>query len=181
MEYLLVGLSVAHLSVMGVQNILDSAWLPVVKGTRPSMLIPLIAGLLLYTRWVRGAAWLSRIPISFMMSIAAALTITGTLDASFLRQVRATMVPIRDLDALAMFIGTVSTVMYFFFITIPGSSANGGKGALLARAMAAGGQIGRWTMMVAFGGAFGATVMSRIGLFIGRAQFLLGEWITLIK
>jgi len=41
-------------------------------------------------------------------------------------------------------------------ITIPDSSANGGKGALLARAMAAGGQIGRWTMMVAFGGAFGA-------------------------
>jgi len=33
--------------------------------------------------------------------------------------------------------------------------------------------VGRWTMMIAFGAAFGFTVMARMSLLIGRLQFLL--------
>jgi hypothetical protein len=34
--------------------------------------------------------------------------------------------------------------------------------------------------MVAFGAAFGYTVMARISLLIGRMQFLLGDWLHLM-
>ena len=35
--------------------------------------------------------------------------------------------------------------------------------------------------MVGFGASFGYTVMARISLFIGRLQFLLGDWLGIIK
>jgi hypothetical protein len=180
-EYILVGLTVAHLSVMGYQNVIESAVTPVMKGTRVSMIIPLIGGLLLYTRWFKKSAWLSRIPISFMMSVAAALTITGTIDAGFMRQVRASFVPIKNIDGFVMLIGTIGTLMYFLFVTIPGGTLAEGNKGILARIIAYGGEVGRWTMMVAFGASFGAGVLSRIGLFIGRVQFIFGDWIHLIK
>jgi hypothetical protein len=36
-------------------------------------------------------------------------------------------------------------------------------------------------MMVAFGALFGNVVMSRISLLIGRVQFLLGDWLHIIR
>lgn len=177
LEYILVGLTVAHLSVMGYQNILDSAWNPLMKGKMVAV-IPIIGGILLFTRWNKRYAWLSRIPVAFMMAVAAALSITGSLDAQFVRQIRATMVPIKGVNQLVMLIGVVSTLTYFFFVPLPGDSGN--KKGILGQIASAAAKVGRVTMMIAFGAAFGAGVMSRIGLFIGRLQFLFSEWIPLI-
>jgi hypothetical protein len=35
-------------------------------------------------------------------------------------------------------------------------------------------------MMIAFGSAFGNTVMGRLSLFIGRLQYLLGDWLGIL-
>ncbi|MDP2858353.1 MAG: hypothetical protein Q8P50_10295 [Bacillota bacterium] len=40
---------------------------------------------------------------------------------------------------------------------------------------------GRYPLIIAFGTAFGYTVMSRISLFTGRMQFLLGDWLGLMR
>ncbi|MDP2858173.1 MAG: hypothetical protein Q8P50_09385 [Bacillota bacterium] len=180
-EYILVGLTTAHLTVMGYQNVFDVAIKPVMTGTKTLMIVPIILGLLLYTRWFKQYSWVSRIPVSFMLAVAAAVTITGNIDANFMRQVRATMVPIKNFDGLVVLVGTVGTLMYFFFMTIPGGSRAKGNAGILARVLAGGAELGRWVMMVAFGASFGAAVMSRIGLFIGRLQFLFGDWLHLIK
>ena len=37
------------------------------------------------------------------------------------------------------------------------------------------------SLLVTFGAAFGYTVMARISLFIGRLQFLLGDWLGLLR
>jgi hypothetical protein len=58
-------------------------------------------------------------------------------------------------------IGTVGTLFFFIFTMEQ-------KGPLLYAS-----HVGRWTMMIAFGAAFGFTVMARMSLLIGRLQFLL--------
>jgi hypothetical protein len=35
--------------------------------------------------------------------------------------------------------------------------------------------------MIGFGASFGNTVMARVSLLIGRVQFLLTDWIHIIK
>jgi len=35
--------------------------------------------------------------------------------------------------------------------------------------------------MISFGASFGYTVMARVSLLIGRLQFLLGDWLQIIK
>jgi hypothetical protein len=42
-------------------------------------------------------------------------------------------------------------------------------------------QMGRWAMMMAFGAAFGNTIMARISLVIVRLEFFFGKFIPMIK
>lgn len=65
--------------------------------------------------------------------------------------------------------GVISTLSYFFF-------SREQKGLLRVSA-----NIGVWFIMIGFGASFGNTVMGRISLLIGRVQFLLTDWIHIIK
>ncbi len=168
-EHLYIGISAAHAVVLGYQNIQEMAWKPLMTG-KWLMLVPLLLGLLLYTRFVKDWASLARIPIAFLTGLAAALAIRGALDASFIKQVAATMVPVTNINVLLTMLMVATTITYFFFTT----------GSQLAPIQFSA-QVGRWVMMVAFGSAFGNTVMARMSLVIGRLQFLFGSWIKLIK
>ncbi len=168
-EHLYIGISAAHAVVLGYQNIQEMAWKPLIDG-KWIMVIPLVLGLLLYTRFVKDWSSLSRIPIAFLTGLAAALSIRGALDASFIKQVAATMVPITNVNVLLTMVMVATTITYFFFTA----------GSQLAPVQFSA-QVGRWVMMVAFGSAFGNTVMARMSLVIGRLQFLFGTWIKLIK
>lgn len=168
-EHLYIGISAAHAVVLGYQNIQEMAWKPLMGG-KWIMAIPLILGLMLYTRFVKDWSSLSRIPIAFLTGLAAALSIRGAIDASFIKQVAATMVPITNINVLLTMLAVATTITYFFFT----------QGSQLAPVQFSA-QIGRWVMMVAFGSAFGNTVMARMSLVIGRLQFLFGSWIKLIK
>ena len=70
---------------------------------------------------------------------------------------------------IIMVVGVIATLSYFFFSLEH-------KGALGKVA-----KIGIWYIMLAFGAAFGYTVMARISLLIGRLQFLLHDWLGLIR
>jgi hypothetical protein len=66
----------------------------------------------------------------------------------------------------------IGTLAYFFFSFSPEKA--------LGKAMTKLGLIGRWTMMVAFGSAFGNTVMTRMNLFIGVYKNLLRDYASFI-
>jgi hypothetical protein len=68
-------------------------------------------------------------------------------------------------DMLAIMLGVVSVLCYFFF------SAEH-KGALGAFS-----RVGIMFLMVAFGASFGYTVMARESLLIGRFKFLIETWL----
>jgi hypothetical protein len=168
-EHIFIGFAAAHTVVMGVSNIIEMAWKPLTTKGDVMWVVPMLLGLLLYARFTRQHSWLSRWPLAYLMGIGAAVAIRGWLQGSFIDQIKATVLPLNSLDNIIIVVGVTTTLTYFFFV------AGGRKGVLKHSA-----QIGRWTMMVAFGAAFGNTVMARMSLLIGRLQFLFGTWIPLI-
>ena len=133
------------------------------------LIVPTIFGLMMLSRWIPKISWLSRWSISLTVGIAAGLGITGQIQGVLLPQIRATLVPLNNFNNILMVVGVISTLIYFYF-----SAVHKGIVKIGARA-------GVVFIMVAFGASFGYTVMARISLLIGRLNFLVTDWLHLVK
>lgn len=139
-------------------------------------IFPIIIGLLIYTRYVKPIAWMSRYNICFMLGIGSGYILSTYMKPLFVDQIRATFLPLwvagdwwKSVSNIIYVLGVVTSLVYFLF----SMEKKGFQGKVSAA--------GRWVMMVAFGAAFGNTVMARVSLFLGRMQFLLGDWLKLLK
>ncbi len=194
-EHLFVGVSAAYWMVVGfwttlIPNMLGRIYPPSMGwfATNPEeaatlvaqspsylRLVPLILGIMMLTRLTPKASWMSRWPMAFIIGFAAGTNLTRYLQSDFIAQIRATLIPVivvgesgfnfgGTLSNLVIVLGVLAALVYFFF-----SKEHKGWFGGTARA-------GIWVLMVAFGAAFGYTVMARISLLIGRMGFL-GQWI----
>jgi hypothetical protein len=146
------------------------------EGGEYALLIPLFLAALMYFRYSKKYAWLARYSMSFMMGIGAAYVLTKDLKPMFLSQARATMLPLWVPDNMGTTInnwfivaGVVCVLMYFFF-TVKKTGP-----------IKVFGNAGRVFLMVAFGALFGDTVMGRISVTLVRFQFLLKDWLGLVR
>lgn len=142
-----------------------------------------ILGFLMLLRLIPRIGWLSRWPLAFIVGATAGLWLINYITSNVMVQVQATMVPLFseafgsgfDADAaaivgtLVIFVGTFSGLIYFFF-----SKAHTGAFGATAR-------VGVFFLMITFGASFGYTVMSRMSLLIGRIDYVLGDWLGMIK
>ena len=144
--------------------------------------IPLLLGLLLFMRLAPKASYLARWSMAVIVGTYAGLAVKGFTAGDLFNQIRSNIVPFFADGTLAnlandvsletvlevlrnpvMIIGTIAVLVYFFF-SVPHKGVVGGIS-----------KVGIWFLMVSFGASYGNTVMARISLFIGRAQFLLDE------
>ncbi|MEW6025922.1 MAG: hypothetical protein AB1599_01315 [Planctomycetota bacterium] len=133
------------------------------------MIFPTLIGFLMVSRFFPKYDWLSRITIAFMLGISTGINLPLIIQASLLKQLQGTMLPMTDINSILIVIGVLCVMIYFFF-----SSEH--KGIVNTTS-----KIGILFIMVGFGASFGYTVMARISLLIGRLEFLFGDWIHLIK
>ena len=173
-EHLFIGMAAGIGIFYGYQTIVTNAWDPLFNPAEGEprqwfLIIPLVLGVLLYTRFLNKGKWISRIPLGFIIGVGSALAIRGVVGASFMNQILATMeLPLWGvmskfgIDSLLFVLGVLGTLIYFYF-------SREQKGPL-----------GKWVMMIAFGASFGNTVMARMSLLVGRIYFLLGEWLQII-
>ncbi len=178
-EHLVVGISAGYAIVISYSVVLEPRLInPLLSGERFLLLIPAILGLLYVTRFFPKIAWLSRYPIAFVMGTSMGVGFPLSMKADVLRQVEATMIPVYSegmsldlvLGNIVLILGTLAALIYFFF-------SKPHKGWFFGT----GSRIGIWVIMIGFGATFGFTVMGRISLLIGRIQFLLGDWLGVIK
>ncbi|MEW5924561.1 MAG: hypothetical protein AB1746_11295 [Candidatus Zixiibacteriota bacterium] len=174
-ESWLIGLSIGYALVIFWQTtIVDLLFRPLFSGGRLILIIPLALGLMMFSRFSRRTAWISRIPIAFMIGAGAGVAIPAMLYARTLKQMSACVMPVVEngsfnIEALVVAVGVISTLAYFYF-----SREHKGFVGKTAR-------LGTYFLMIFFGATFGYTVMSRMSTFIGRIDFLLIDFLHLIK
>ncbi len=170
-EHVFIGLAVAHSTVISSKYVWDTALTPLITKGDAIWLLPIIVGLLYVFFFSKKYFWIYRIPVSTVVGTGIGLGMAGLLRSQFIDQIIGT-IGLPDpkatwisgsyyINMVLIAIGTVGTLFFFIFTMEQ-------KGPLLYAS-----QVGRWTMMIAFGAAFGFTVMARMSLLIGRLQFLL--------
>lgn len=168
-EHLYIGLAAGQAIVMGWTNVRNLALNPLTREGKTAAIIPLILGLMLYTRFLGPELkWLNRIPTAFIVGVGTGLAFTRFTQSDLIGQIRGTMLNLGSVNSLIIALGTLATISYFFFTTE-------------SKAISSLNRIGRLTMMIAFGSAFGNTVMGRLSLLIGRLQYLLGDWLGILR
>ncbi|MGI6628512.1 MAG: hypothetical protein ACOX4K_09260 [Bacillota bacterium] len=169
-EHLYVGVAAGYSLVMGYNNIVAKVWNPLTTKANFIVLIPALLGLMLYAPYIsKQHSWLRRIPVAVIVGIGAALSARTAITQQFVQQLKATMAPVTNVNTLIAMVGTVATLCYFLFTIKPNPVANAGS------------EMGKWVIMVTLGAAFGAGIMGRISLLIGRLFLIFQDWIPLIK
>jgi hypothetical protein len=174
-EHIFAGLSAGYYVGLVWHSIIKVQLIgPLFEDHQFIFIIPAVLGILMFARFVPRIGWLSRISLAFVMGNTAGIFLTQQLHGFVMPQVRNTFtVPLGSLGQIVagavIIVGVISTLIYFYF-------SKEHKGALGATA-----SVGIFFIMISFGASFGYTVMARVSLLIGRAQFLLINWLHLIK
>lgn len=177
-EHAYVGVVAAYeIAQVWYQNILADIINPLAgksENAEPvwSIVLPTLLGVLLLTRLVGKAVWLSRLAFGLIVGLGAGLLIPRRVSAYLIQQVEPTVTAVFpaagfDLNAAFVLVGVVCVLVYFSF-SIDHSGVVGGIS-----------RVGIWFLMVSFGASFGYTVMARLSLLIGQLTFLLQDWLHL--
>jgi hypothetical protein len=143
-------------------------------------LLPMAVGLLYYFRYVKGMSWLARIPIALEVGYGVGYGLALN-PRTYLRSLGDSFVDFTVTNEAGKFLfwdslwefvffAIIVCVLVYFFFTRKKDSA-------IFRYPAT---FGRWAMMVAFGAAFGFTIMARVSLLIGRISYILGDFLGLL-
>ncbi len=178
-EQVFVGLSAAYGFIYIIYNVLiPNLFTPVLSDMSQNwlLIIPGILGILMLVRIYPPAEWISRYPLAVVIGTSAGISLMFYLKSDFMNQIAATMInpfAIPSASAISgsflIILGTICGVYFFYF-----SKKQEGLFTIPSK-------IGIWFLMISFGASFGYTVMARISLLIGRIEFLLRDWLHIIK
>lgn len=141
-----------------------------------NILVPTILGIMVLLKLVPSIGWISRIPIAFIVGVTAGITIYSIGIADIIKQISSTIDPfvyisngsinwIATISDFLVLIGVLSSLLYFYFST----EFKGGLNYIV--------RLGIMFLMIAFGVAFGYTVMARVSLAIQIFDILINKWL----
>jgi hypothetical protein len=194
--YVFVGVALGYGAIMAWHSVLVPRLLSRLEGGQWWYLVPLALCLLLLTRVKRSWHGLGNVTIAFLFGVGAALAVGGGLVGTLLPQVEATFVSLNPahyegiaslegnlptiyaLNALLIAMGTISTLLYFYFTTEGGSRRTAGLRSRVVRLFAG---FGRVFIMFTFGALFAMTAISRISLLVDRIRFIVDTLYSLVS
>ncbi|MFH1422216.1 MAG: hypothetical protein ABIH42_05835 [Planctomycetota bacterium] len=180
-EHLYIGIAIGYNIVVNYFSILKPNLIDQLFKSKDEpnywLIIPLILGILMFSRFIPKLLWISRWTIAFIVGWGAGVAIPRAITENILEQARSSFTPVygpegfslANITAVICLIGVLSVLFYFFF-----SIEHKGAAGKLSR-------LGIWFLMISFGAAFGFTLMGRMALLIDRIAFLLGDWLKLIS
>jgi hypothetical protein len=149
----------------------DKVLIPIFRQGKLHYIFPTILGIMMWARFSRKLAYLSRIAIAFYIGIGTGVALPLFMYNYVFRQLQATVVPLKvswlGFNSLLMVVFIICTLIYFFF-----SKEHTGAFGGFSR-------VGIYTLMVGFGASFGLTVMGRVALLVQRIIFLREYFIAL--
>lgn len=176
-EYVFIGLSSGYGFAAGLRLFINQALTPIFIDGSLEFIIPVVLGALFYTQFTKKYSLLYRLPLSLAIGYGLGITIWSVMDAYFVRQVSATMIPLftgnllTTFDNLVLVVGTILSLSYF----VLSREQKGSWGAIT--------RIGKYFVLITLGAVFGSTVLGRMQTIIQRIQFLVGDpafpWLAL--
>ncbi len=169
-----MGSSIAHFILLNMQNVYNNALTPLMGGDI-LMAIPLLLGLLMYSRLVKSAAWLARYPTSVLIGIGTGVMVAGTVSGQVLDQIAVTitdvlaadLVSIAGMNAMIIAVGVVTSITFFVFTKehtgVVGTSA----------------KIGRKFLMISLGANWSGELVWYLTQLVGRMIYVK-NFITLL-
>ncbi len=186
-QAIFVGVAVGYAATVAIYLVLvPKLFAPLLAdaATNWPLFVPLVLGLLLFTKLRANWAPMGNLSIAFLFGVGAALAIGGALSGALAPQLAATIVSLSPaqgwgavVNNLLLVIGTIGAFLSFRFIT----SAQRPALRALDGAARRWGYVGRWFVLVAFGAIFADTAVSRITILISRVYYLLHNWLLVIK
>jgi len=172
-EHVFIGLASGFGVYLTWNQVLGPKWWdPMVRAGQWWWAFAAVAGSMFYFMYSKRNAWISRVIFGAFMGTAAGGMFREFYEIYF-PQIGSSMKPlagngmtIGDTLNVIVFYVILSACMSYFFFSFEH------KHAVVRRTAAA----GRWFLMIGFGAIFGATVMGRMTLFIGRFNFLINQW-----
>ena len=117
--------------------------------------------------------------MALFVSVGLGVGARASLETDIFKQIQATASlniigtdPMTAFNNLVFIVGVICATVYFFF-TIGTITTESENPLQYVRTL------GRYYLLISFGTRFGATIMSRLSLFLGRLNFLLFEWLGL--
>jgi len=161
-----VGFGVGHSLVMVVKYFSENTF-PSITSGNILLVVPLLVGLLLFGRLVKGYLWLYRYPLAILVGVGLGLQLRGMLKANLIDQIISTMnvnlsATVDGFNSIIIFIFVLVSMNYFFF-TYRGRQGSGTIGSIQNLLM----KSGQYVLMGAFGAGFAAAFLSRLAVFMG--------------
>jgi hypothetical protein len=174
-EHIYAGVSVGYAVAFNLDYLRDqwvNRW-SLDGGLMVVYVICILIGLLWYARFVKQYFHFYRWTLAIIVGTGIGMALRTVIFTQFLNQIIAqARIPlfvagdmVQTISNILIAIMTPCVLLYFWFT---GGTREGGPMDYVR-------QIARYTIMAGFGSAYGYTVLTRYSLFIGRAQFLLGN------
>jgi len=192
-QHILVGTAVAYGAMIAYHQVLQPDLLsPLQENPRANWYlgIALVLGLLLLAKVSPSFSYMGNVSVGFMLGVGTGLAIGGALVGTLLPQVQSSIVSLYPSDygagmkglqgafsALVIVVGTVCTLLAFQFTR---GSQTAPAGRLINSTLGITRKVGRFFILLAFGALFGGGILTALTLLIGRIQFLLGDWLSVI-
>jgi hypothetical protein len=161
-------------------------------------IVPLVLGLLLLLKiFQSGLGRLGNLPVGYLVGVGAAVAVGGAVTGTLLPQVaagaRAGAYPLADLGGLladpgsqferlisaaVIFVGTLTTLMYFFFLA---PRRAGGAAPMRHPILAGVAIVGQFFINVAYGTLYAGALAASLALLTSRVAFLWTAFNSLIS
>jgi hypothetical protein len=163
-------------------------------------LVPLVLCVLLLAKLKRSWSPAGNIPLAFLFGVGAALAVGGGLVGTLLPQVQASFVSLNPAhyrglaaqeggialiyvtNAILVTLGTVCSLLYFYFTSRENASSASAGGRFLNGVIQVARGFGRVFIMFTFGALLATTSISYISVLVDRIRFLietLWSWLQL--
>jgi hypothetical protein len=184
--YLFIGVTAGYVTTIIIYQVLwPRIVLPLINGTTSERIlaaVPLLLGVLLLFKIFPKLSPAGSIPMGYLVGIGAAIAISGAVMGTVLTQVKGTIALfdfqspplaenkplLRLLESVIIFIGTLTTLVYFHF-NMRKQRAREGKRAAWMEITA---RIGQIFIAITFGALFAGVYLAAIAALVDRLDFL---------
>lgn len=174
-EHIFIGAAAGYTVCTAWNDTLKPQWWNRIVDGQWYWIFALIAGAMFYFIYSEKHVWISRLIFGAFLGLIAGNQFKSFAETN-IDQIYSSFKPIVGVGFTTsmnniMVIFVLLTVMAYFFFSFDHKTTVQKAPSIL----------GRWVLMFAFGAMFGATVMARMALLIGRFYFLLHDWLHIAR